>query len=80
MMLFTGHFVARGVAGYFDRLQPSFFNQRLDVSVHRSNPNTRMVLLGRPENFFRRQRPVGSCKSLPNGRLLSGVANLPDAQ
>ena len=45
MMLFAGHFVTFGVAKYIDRLQPPFLNQRLDVSVHRSNPNTRVVLL-----------------------------------
>ena len=39
MMLFACHFVARGVARDFDRLQPSFLNQPLDVSVHRGNPN-----------------------------------------
>jgi len=80
MMFFAGQFVARRVARYFDRLQPSFLNQRLDVSVHRGNPNTRMVLLCRSENFFRRQRPVCSCKSLSNGSLLSGVSNLSGAQ
>jgi hypothetical protein len=80
MMLFAGHFVARRVARYFDRLQPSFLNQRLDVSVHRGNPNARVVLLCRSESFFRRQRPVGSCKSLSNGILLSGVSNFPVAQ
>ena len=80
MMLFAGHFVARGVTRYFDRLEPSFLNQRLDISVHRGNPNTRMVLLCRSENFFRRQRPVGSCKSLSNSSLLSGVSNVPGAQ
>jgi len=79
-MLFAGHFVARSVARYFDRLQPSFLNQRLDVSVHRGNPNTRMVLLCRSESFFRRQRPIGFCKSLSNGSLLSGISNVPDAQ
>jgi len=47
MMLFAGHLVARRVARYFDRLQPSFLDQRLDVSVHRGNPNARMVLLCR---------------------------------
>ena len=80
MMFFAGHFIARGIARYFDRLQPSLLNQRLDISVHRGNPNTRMVLLCRLESFFRRQRPVGSCKSLSNGSLLSGVSNLPGAQ
>lgn len=80
MMLFAGHFVARGIARYFDRLQPSFLNQRLDVSVDRGNPNAWMVLLCRSENFFRRQRPVGSCESLSNGSLLSGVSNVPVAQ
>ena len=80
MMLFAGHFVALGVARYFDRLQPSFLNQRLDVSVHRGNPNARMVLLCRSENFFRRQRSRGFCKSLSNGSLLSGVSNVRDAQ
>jgi hypothetical protein len=80
MMLFAGHFVARGVSRHFDRLQPSFLDQRLDVSVHRGNPNARMVLLCRPQNFFRRQRPIGFCKSLSNGSLLSGVSNVPDAQ
>ncbi len=80
MMFFARHFVPLGISRYFDRLQPSFLNQRLDVSVHRGNPNTRMVLLCRLENFFRRQRPVGSCKSLSNGSLLSGVSNLSGAQ
>jgi len=80
MMLFAGQFVARRVARYFDRLQPSFLNQRLDVSVHRGNPNTRMALLCRSENFFRRQRPIGFCKSLSNGNLLSGISNVPVAQ
>jgi hypothetical protein len=61
-------------------LQPSFLNQRLDVSVHRGNPNTLMVLLCGLKNFFRRQRPVSSCKSLSNGNLLSGVSNLSGAQ
>jgi len=80
MMLFAGHFVARRVARYFDRLQPSFLDQRLDVSVDRGNPNARVVLLCQPENFFRRQRPIGFCKSLSNGSLLSGVPNVPNAQ
>ena len=79
-MLFAGHFVACGVARYFDRLQPSFLDQRLDVSVHGGNTNARMVLLCRSENFFRRQRPIGFCKSLSNGSLLSGISNVPDAQ
>jgi hypothetical protein len=39
MVLFAGHFVARDVARHFDRLQPSFLYQRLDVSVHGGNPN-----------------------------------------
>ena len=80
MMLFACHFVARGVAGDFDRLQPSFLNQRLDVSVHRGNPNAWVVLLCQPENFFRRQRPIGFCKSLSNRSLLSGISNVPDPQ
>jgi hypothetical protein len=80
MMLFAGHFVARRVARYFDRLQPSFLDQRLDVSVDRGNPNARVVLLRRSENFFRGQRPIGFCKSLANGSLLSGVSNVRDAQ
>jgi len=80
MMLFAGHFVAGRVARYFDGLQPSFLNQRLDVSVHRGNPKARVVLLCRPENFFRRQRPVSSCKSLSNGSPLSGISNVRDAQ
>jgi len=80
MMFFAGQFVARRVARYFDRLQPSFLNQRLDVSVYRGNPNAWVVLLCRPQNFFRRQRPIGFCKSLSNGSLLSGVSNVPDAQ
>jgi len=79
-MLFAGHFVACGVARYFDRLQPSFLDQRLDISVHRGNPNARVVLLRRSESFFRRQRPIRFCKSLSNGSLLSGVSNVPDAQ
>src|ERR1700758_2108663 len=53
MVLFAGHFVAGRVARYFDRLQPSFLDQRLDVSVDRGNPNTWVVLLCRLENFFR---------------------------
>ena len=80
MMLFAGHFVTRGIARYFDRLQPLFLNQRLDVSVHRGNPNAWVVLLCRSENFFRRQRPIGFCKSLSNGSLLSGVSNVSDGQ
>lgn len=80
MMLFAGHFVARGVARHFDRLQPSSLDQRLDVSVYRGNPNARVVLLCRSENFFRRQRPIGICESLSNGSLLSGVSNVPDGQ
>jgi hypothetical protein len=47
VVLFAGYFVARRVARDFDGLQPSFLNQRLDVSVHRGNPDTRMVLLCR---------------------------------
>ena len=80
MMFFAGQFVTRRVARYFDRLQPSFLDQRLDVSVDRGNPKARVVLLRRSENFFRRQRPVCSRKSLSNGSLLSGVSNVPDAQ
>ena len=80
MMFFTRHFVARRVARYFDRLQPSFLDQRLDVSVDRGNPNARVVLLCRSENLIRGQRPTGFCKSLSNGSLLSGVSNVPDAQ
>jgi len=80
MMLFAGHFVARRVARYFDRLQPSFLHQRLDVSVHRGNSNAWVVLLGQSQRFFRRQRPTGFCKSLSNGSLLSGVSNVLDAQ
>jgi len=80
MVLFAGHFVAGRVARYFDRLQPSFLDQRLDVSVDRGNPNTWVVLLCQLENFFRGQRPIGFCKSRSNGSLLSGVSNLPDAQ
>jgi hypothetical protein len=80
MMLFAGHFVARGIARYFDRLQPSFLDQRLDVSVDRGNPNAWVELLCRSENFFRGQRPIGFCKSLSNGGLLPGVSNVPDAQ
>ena len=45
MMLFAGQFVAGRVARYFDRLQPSFLGQRLDVSVDRGNPNAWVVLL-----------------------------------
>jgi hypothetical protein len=80
MMLFTGYFVARRVAWYFDRLQPSFLDQRLDVSVDRGDPKARVVLLCRSENFFRGQRPIGFCKSLSNGSLLSGVSNVQYAQ
>jgi len=80
MMFFAGQFVVRRVARYFDRLQPSFLNQRLDVSVHRGDPKARVVLLCRPENFFRGQRSIGFCKSFSNGGLLSGVSNVPDAQ
>ncbi len=80
MMLFASHFVACGVARDFDRLQPSFLDQRLDVSIHGGNPYTRVVLLCRSESFFRRQRAIGFCKSLSNGSLLSGVSNVPDAQ
>jgi len=47
VVLFAGYFVPRRVARDFDRLQPSFLNQRLDVSVHCGNPDTRMVLLCR---------------------------------
>jgi hypothetical protein len=80
VVLFAGEFVARCIAKDFDRLQPSFLDQGLDVSVDRGNPNARVVLLCRPENFFRRQRPIGFCKSLSNGSLLSGVSNVSDAQ
>jgi len=79
VVLFAGHFVARRIARYFDRLQPSFLDQRLDVSVHSGNPKASVVLLCRSENFFRRQRPIGFCKSLSNGSLLSGISNVPDA-
>ena len=57
MMLFAGHFEVRRVAKHLDRLQPSFLDQRLDTSVDRGNPNARVVLLCRSENFFRGQRP-----------------------
>lgn len=80
MMLLAGNFVARRIARYFDGMQPSFLDQRLDVSVHRGNPNAWVVLLCRLESFFRRQRPIGFYKSLTNGSLLSGVSNVPDAQ
>ncbi|HVN92572.1 MAG TPA: hypothetical protein VMT38_02695 [Terracidiphilus sp.] len=80
MMLFAGHFVARGIARNFDRLQPSFRDQRLDISIHRGNPNATMMPLCQAENFFGSQRPIGFGKSLTNGSLLSGVSNVPDAQ
>jgi hypothetical protein len=80
VVLFAGQFVARCVARHFDRLQPSFLDQSLDVSVYRGNPNAWLVVLCRSENFFRRQRPIGFCKSLSNGSLLSGVSNISDAQ
>ena len=47
VVLFAGQFVARYVARDFDRLQPSFLDQRLDVSVDRGNPNARVALLCR---------------------------------
>jgi hypothetical protein len=73
MVLLTSDLIARGIARHFDRPEPSFFNQRLNISIHRSDPERRMVTLRFFQGLFRRQRPVGSSECLSNRSFLSCV-------
>ncbi len=74
MMRFAGNFVSRRIARYFDRLQPSFLDQSLNISVYGRNPECGQTLLRSFERFFRRQRPARLSESLPNRYLLPRLA------
>ncbi len=73
MVLLACDLVVRGIAWDFNRLKPSFLNQRLDVSIHRRNPERRMVMLSFLQGLFRRQRPVGPDERLSNRSFLSCI-------
>jgi hypothetical protein len=73
MVLLACDLVARGIAWDFDRLKPSFLNQRLDVSIHRRDPERRMVMLSFLQGLFWRQRSVGPGECLSNRSFLSCI-------
>lgn len=74
MVLFACDLVTRGIAWHFDRSEPSFFNQRLNISINRRDPKRRMVMLSFFQGLFRRERPVSPCECLPNCSLLSCIS------
>ena len=73
MVLFACDLVTRGIARHFDRQEPSFFNQRLNISIHRRDPERRMVTLSFFQCLFRRQWPVGPSECLSNRSFLSCI-------
>lgn len=78
MMLFTGNFVASGIAWNLDTREPIFLNQHVDVTVHRRDTQRLHLLLRKNKSFIRRQWPVGNHKSRANRFFLAGVSRLND--
>lgn len=74
MMSLAGYLVACRLAGQFDRLQPPFERQRLNIAVDRGNTQCRVVTLRGGQSLLGRKRPIRFDKRISDSCFLFCVS------
>ena len=74
MVSLPGKLINRPHPGKFDRGEPTFFQQNLDIPVDRCNPQSFYLRLSRMQHLGRRQRAIGPFESFADRGALSSVS------
>ena len=74
VVFFTGQFVPGGFARQFDRGQPAFLHQGLDVAVDGGDPDAFVSGCGEFEHLIGVEGPVGGNEGIADGSPLASVA------